>query len=108
MLIDLLRRHDFRVMEFVTDVVKRVIRIVEVGRDLISMRYTGCMRRSTIWLSHISVDLTSICLGERVMLSFDNEFDVSTASIGITKTWIATILQDDDAVLEMKWMCTIL
>ncbi|KAI9569455.1 dynein associated protein-domain-containing protein [Boletus coccyginus] len=82
--IDLLRRDEFREMEFVSDIVK-----LQAQFDHLAETY----------FSGFDQDL-----GERELgyaLSFDHDLEVFAASIGVTKTSVAAILRDEDVVLEM-------
>ncbi|KAJ7430561.1 dynein associated protein-domain-containing protein [Mycena latifolia] len=72
--VDLLRRDEFREMECVSDVVK----------DL---------------LQRVRYDLGERELG--YLVSFDLDLDIFAASIGMTKTSIATLVQDDETVLDL-------
>ncbi|KAH7911588.1 dynein associated protein-domain-containing protein [Hygrophoropsis aurantiaca] len=82
--IDLLRRDEFREMEFVGDILK-----MQAQFDHLAETY----------FSDFDQDL-----GERELgyaLSFDNDLDAFAASIGLTKTSVAAILEDDEVVLDM-------
>ncbi|KAL4067219.1 dynein associated protein-domain-containing protein [Scleroderma yunnanense] len=82
--VDLLRRDEFREMEFVSDVVK-----LQAQFDHLAETY----------FSGFDHDL-----GERELgyaLSFDYDLDSFAASIGLTKTSVATILHDEDVMLDM-------
>ncbi|KAG2122581.1 dynein associated protein-domain-containing protein [Suillus clintonianus] len=82
--IDLLRRDEFREMEFVTDVLKMLAQF-----DHLAETYFDGFEQD---------------LGERELgyaLSYDHDLDVFAASIGLTKTSVAVILNDEDVVLDM-------
>ncbi|KIJ13750.1 hypothetical protein PAXINDRAFT_170080 [Paxillus involutus ATCC 200175] len=82
--VDLLRRDEFREMEFVGDVLR-----LQAQFDHLAETY----------FSGFDQDL-----GERELgyaLSFDHDLDAFAASIGLTKTSVATILRDEDVVLEL-------
>ncbi|KAG1742767.1 dynein associated protein-domain-containing protein [Suillus paluster] len=82
--IDLLRRDEFREMEFVSDVLKMLAQF-----DHLAETYFDGFEQD---------------LGERELgyaLSFDHDLDVFAASIGLTKTSVAVILNDEDVVLDM-------
>ncbi|KAG1848525.1 dynein associated protein-domain-containing protein [Suillus subalutaceus] len=82
--IDLLRRDEFREMEFVTDVLKMLAQF-----DHLAETYFDGFEQD---------------LGERELgyaLSFDHDLDAFAASIGLTKTSVAVILNDEDVVLDM-------
>ncbi|KAF8555146.1 dynactin [Imleria badia] len=82
--IDLLRRDEFREMEFVSDIVK-----LQAQFDHLAETYFSGFEQD---------------LGERELgyaFSFDHDLDVFAASIGLTKTSVATILRDEDVVLDM-------
>ncbi|OAX37534.1 hypothetical protein K503DRAFT_850414 [Rhizopogon vinicolor AM-OR11-026] len=82
--IDLLRRDEFREMEFVTDVLKMLAQF-----DHLAETYFDGFEQD---------------LGERELgyaLSFDHDLDVFAASIGLTKTSVAAILNDEDVILDM-------
>jgi dynactin 1 len=76
--IDLLRRDEFREMEFVSDVLKMLAQF-----DHLAETYFDGFEQD---------------LGERELgyaLSFDHDLDVFAASIGLTKTSVAVILNDE-------------
>ncbi|KAH7920934.1 hypothetical protein BV22DRAFT_1097308 [Leucogyrophana mollusca] len=82
--IDLLRRDEFREMEFVSDILK-----MQAQFDHLAETYFGDFEQD---------------LGERELgyaLSFDHDLDAFAASIGLTKTSITAILKDDDVILDM-------
>ncbi|KAH7886311.1 dynein associated protein-domain-containing protein [Phlebopus sp. FC_14] len=82
--VDLLRRDEFREMEFVSDVLK-----LQAQFDHLDETY----------FSEFDQDL-----GEREIgyaLSFEHDLDAFAASIGLTKTSVAAILRDQDVVLDM-------
>ncbi|KAG1758451.1 dynein associated protein-domain-containing protein [Suillus occidentalis] len=82
--IDLLRRDEFREMEFVSDVLKMLAQF-----DHLAETYFDGFEQD---------------LGERELgyaLSFDHDLDVFAASIGLTKTSVAVILNDEDVVLDI-------
>ncbi|KAI6120904.1 dynein associated protein-domain-containing protein [Pisolithus croceorrhizus] len=82
--VDLLRRDEFREMEFVSDVLK-----LQSQFDHLAETY----------FNGYDYDL-----GERELgyaLSFDYDLDAFAASIGLTKTSVASILHDEDVVLDM-------
>ncbi|KAG9313881.1 dynein associated protein-domain-containing protein [Chiua virens] len=82
--IDLLRRDEFREMEFVSDIMK-----LQAQFDHLAETY----------FSGFDQDLGERQLG--YALSFDYDLDAFAASIGLTKTSVAAILRDEDVVLEM-------
>ncbi|KAJ6604970.1 dynein associated protein-domain-containing protein [Mycena sp. CBHHK59/15] len=82
--IDLLRRDEFREMECVSDVVK-----ISAQFDHLAETYFNGFDHD---------------LGERelgYLISFDLDLDIFAASIGMTKTSIATLVQDDETVLDL-------
>ncbi|KAI6012667.1 dynein associated protein-domain-containing protein [Pisolithus orientalis] len=82
--VDLLRRDEFREMEFVSDVLK-----LQGQFDHLAETY----------FNGYDYDL-----GERELgyaLSFDYDLDAVAASIGLTKTSVASILHDEDVLLDM-------
>ncbi|KAG6380679.1 dynein associated protein-domain-containing protein [Boletus reticuloceps] len=82
--IELLRRDEFREMEFVSDIVK-----LQAQFDHLAETY----------FSGFDQDL-----GERELgyaFSFDHDLEIFAASIGLTKTSVAAILRDEDVVLDM-------
>ncbi|KAJ7508441.1 dynactin [Mycena galericulata] len=82
--VDLLRRDEFREMECVSDV-NELIRTF----DHLAERY----------FSGFDYDLGERELG--YLLSFDLDLDIFAASIGMSKTSIATLVQDDETVLDL-------
>ncbi|KAJ6591757.1 dynein associated protein-domain-containing protein [Mycena vulgaris] len=82
--IDLLRRDEFREMECVSDVVK-----ITAQFDHLAETY----------FSGFDYDLGERELG--YLVSFDLDLDIFAASIGMTKTSIATLVQDDETVLDL-------
>ncbi|KAJ7774997.1 dynactin [Mycena metata] len=82
--VDLLRRDQFREMECVTDVVK-----ISAQFDHLAETY----------FSGFDYDLGERELG--YLTSFDLDLDIFAASIGMTKTSIATLVQDDETVLDL-------
>ncbi|KAJ7605055.1 dynactin [Mycena polygramma] len=82
--IDLLRRDEFREMECVSDVVK-----ISAQFDHLAETY----------FSGFDYDLGERELG--YLTSFDLDLDIFAASIGMTKTSITTLVQDDETVLDL-------
>ncbi|KAJ7439861.1 dynactin [Mycena latifolia] len=82
--VDLLRRDEFREMECVSDVVK-----ITAQFDHLAETY----------FSGFDYDLGERELG--YLVSFDLDLDIFAASIGMTKTSIATLVQDDETVLDL-------
>ncbi|KAJ7082516.1 dynein associated protein-domain-containing protein [Mycena crocata] len=82
--IDLLRRDEFREMECVSDVVK-----ITAQFDHLAETY----------FSGFEYDLGERELG--YLVSFDMDLDIFAASIGMSKTSISTIVQDDETVLDL-------
>ncbi|KAI5998160.1 dynein associated protein-domain-containing protein [Pisolithus albus] len=82
--VDLLRRDEFREMEFVSDVLK--------------------LQNQFDHLAETYFNGYDYDLGERELgyaLSFDYDLDAFAASIGLTKTSVSSILHDEDVVLDM-------
>ncbi|KAF8899310.1 dynein associated protein-domain-containing protein [Infundibulicybe gibba] len=82
--IDLLRRDEFREMECVSDIAK-----IQAQFDHLAETY---------------FDIFEHDIGEReigYVMSYDHDLDMFAASIGLTKTSISNIIQDEDAVLDM-------
>ncbi|KAF6754161.1 dynactin [Ephemerocybe angulata] len=82
--IDLLRRDEFRDMECVTDVMK-----IQAQFDHLAETY----------FSGYEHDLAERELG--YVLALDHDLDMCAASLGLTKTSIDVIVQDEDSVLDM-------
>ncbi|RXW18504.1 hypothetical protein EST38_g7340 [Candolleomyces aberdarensis] len=82
--IDLLRRDEFRDMECVSDVMK-----IQAQFDHLAETYFGGYEH----------DLAERELG--YVLALDHDLDMCAASLGLTKTSIDGIVQDEDSVLEM-------
>ncbi|KAJ7246396.1 dynein associated protein-domain-containing protein [Mycena rebaudengoi] len=82
--IDLLRRDEFREMECVSDVVK-----ISAQFDHLAETY----------FNGFDYDLGERELG--YLVSFDLDLDIFAASIGMTKTSIATLVQDEETVLDL-------
>ncbi|KAJ7695201.1 dynactin [Mycena rosella] len=82
--VDLLRRDEFREMECVSDVVK-----ITAQFDHLAETY----------FSGFDYDLGERELG--YLVSFDLDLDIFAASIGMTKTSITTLIQDDETVLDL-------
>lgn len=82
--VDLLRRDEFREMECVSDVVK-----ITAQFDHLAETY----------FSGFDYDLGERELG--YLVSFDLDLDIFAASIGMTKTSITTLVQDDETVLDL-------
>ncbi|KAG7100040.1 hypothetical protein E1B28_001826 [Marasmius oreades] len=82
--IDLLRRDEFREGECVSDVVKITSQFNHLAE---------------IYFSGFKFDLGERELG--YLASFDLDIDTFTASIGLAKTSVETILKEDDIVLDM-------
>ncbi|KAJ6541721.1 dynein associated protein-domain-containing protein [Mycena capillaripes] len=82
--VDLLRRDEFREMECVSDVVK-----ITAQFDHLAETY----------FSGYDYDLGERELG--YLTSFDLDLDIFAASIGMTKTSIRTLVQDDETVLDL-------
>ncbi|KAJ2935346.1 hypothetical protein H1R20_g1748, partial [Candolleomyces eurysporus] len=82
--IDLLRRDEFRDMECVSDVMK-----IQAQFDHLAEAYFGGYEH----------DLAERELG--YVLALDHDLDMCAASLGLTKTSIDGIVQDEDSVLEM-------
>ncbi|KAJ7146369.1 dynactin [Mycena epipterygia] len=82
--VELLRRDEFREMECVSDVVK-----ISAQFDHLAETY----------FSGFDYDLGERELG--YLVSFDLDLDIFAASIGMTKTSITTLLQDDETVLDL-------
>ncbi|KAJ7729076.1 dynein associated protein-domain-containing protein [Mycena maculata] len=82
--VELLRRDEFREMECVSDVVK-----ITAQFDHLAETY----------FSGFEYDLGERELG--YLASFDLDLDIFAASIGMTKTSIATLVQDDETVLDL-------
>ncbi|KAF8518210.1 dynactin [Gautieria morchelliformis] len=81
--IDLLKREEFRELECVSDVSKILAQFEHLGET---------------YFSGFDFDL-----GERELdlaLSFDSDLDMFSAAIGLTKTAIQTIKNDDDVLVE--------
>ncbi|KAF7307559.1 CAP-Gly domain-containing protein [Mycena indigotica] len=82
--IDLLRRDEFREMECVSDVVK-----IAAQFDHLAETY----------FSGFDSDLGERELG--YFMSFDSDLDIFAASIGLSKTSITSLIQDEETVLEL-------
>ncbi|KAJ7163329.1 dynein associated protein-domain-containing protein [Mycena filopes] len=82
--IDLLRRDEFREMECVTDVAK-----ISAQFDHLAETY----------FSGFDYDVGERELG--YLSSFDLDLDIFAASIGMTKTSITSLVQDDETVLDL-------
>ncbi|KAF7320182.1 CAP-Gly domain-containing protein [Mycena kentingensis (nom. inval.)] len=82
--IDLLRRDEFREMECVSDVVK-----IAAQFDHLAETY----------FSGFDSDLGERELG--YLVSFDSDLDIFTASIGMSKTSITSLIQDEETVLDL-------
>ncbi|KAJ7877450.1 dynactin [Mycena leptocephala] len=82
--VELLRRDEFREMECVSDVVK-----ISAQFDHLAETY----------FSGFDYDLGERELG--YLTSFDLDLDIFAASIGMTKTSIKTLVQDDETVLDL-------
>ncbi|KAJ7194752.1 dynactin [Mycena pura] len=82
--VDLLRRDEFREMECVSDVVK-----ISAQFDHLAETY----------FSGFDYDLGERELG--YIVSFDSDLDIFAASIGMSKTSITTLLQDEETALDL-------
>ncbi|KAJ7650592.1 dynactin [Roridomyces roridus] len=82
--VELLRRDEFREMECVTDVVKITSQFDHLAET---------------YFSRFDYDLGERELG--YLASFDLDLDIFAASIGMTKTSITTLVQDEETVLDL-------
>ncbi|KAH9486203.1 Dynactin, 150 kDa isoform [Psilocybe cubensis] len=82
--IDLLRRDEFRDMECVNDIVK-----IQAQFDHLAETY----------FDGFDTDLAERELG--YVTAFDHDLDMFAASIGLTRTSVASVIKEDDITLEM-------
>ena len=102
--IDLLRREEFREMECVSDIVKCAL--LRVHARILWHWHDIRIQAQFEHLAETYFDGFDFDLGERELgyaLSLDNDLDMFSASIGLTKTAIETVLSDSGMSPLSDW-----